>query len=74
MEADGGFIMCEVGEQQAVRVEAQPQKRRAVIRVASEESQDYAMKRRWCGLSKPGDRLCAKCGKRAFVGLAPVRQ
>ena len=32
MEAEGGFIMCEVEEQQAVRVEAQPQKRRGVIR------------------------------------------
>ena len=49
MEADGGFVVCEVEEQQAVRVEAQPQKRRAVIRVESEETQDYVMERRSCG-------------------------
>ena len=41
--------MCDVEEQQAVRVEAQPQKRRAVIRVESEETQDYVMERRSCG-------------------------
>ena len=46
---EGGFFMCGVEEQQAVRFEAQPQKRRAVIRVESEETQDYVMERRKCG-------------------------
>ena len=41
--------MYEVEEQQAVRVEAQPQKRRAVIRVESDETQDHVMERRRCG-------------------------
>ena len=36
------FVMCEIGaEQQLVRVKAPPQKRRAVIRVESVETQDY---------------------------------
>ena len=39
-EADGGFIICEVEEQQAARVEVQGPRRR-VIRVESEETQDY---------------------------------
>ena len=39
---EGGFVLCEVEEQQAV----QPQKRRAVIRVESEETHDYVMERR----------------------------
>ena len=38
MEAEGGFVMCEVEDQQAVRIEGDPQKRRAVIRVESEET------------------------------------
>ena len=41
--------MCEVEEQQAVRVEAQLQIRRVVIHVASEETQGYATERRACG-------------------------
>ena len=49
MEAEGGFMMCEVEEQQMVRVEERSQKRRAVIRVESEETQYYAMERRRCG-------------------------
>ena len=41
-EMEGGFVMCEIGgEQQPVRVKAPPQKRRAVIRVESAETQDY---------------------------------
>ena len=44
-EAEGDFIMCEVEEQQAARVEVQAQKRRAVIRVESEETQDYVLER-----------------------------
>ena len=48
-EEEGGFIMCAVEEQHAVRFEAQPQKRRAVIRVESDETQDYALERRRCG-------------------------
>ena len=43
-ETDGGFVMCEVEEQQAARVEVQGPKRR-VIRVESEETQDYARER-----------------------------
>ena len=39
-ETDGGFIIREVEEQQAARVEVQGPKRR-VIRVESEETQDY---------------------------------
>ena len=31
-EADGGFIMCEVEEQQAPRAEVQGPKRRAVLK------------------------------------------
>ena len=49
MEAEGGYVMCEMGEQQTVRVQAQSQKRRALIRVESEETQGYAMERRRCG-------------------------
>ena len=37
--------MCEVEEEPAARVEVQAQKRRAVIRVESEESQDYVRER-----------------------------
>ena len=44
-EADGGFTMCEVEEQQAARVEVQGPKRRAVLRVESEETQDYVSER-----------------------------
>ena len=47
--AEGGFIFCEVEEQQARCVEAQPQKRRAVIRVKSGETKYYVMERRSCG-------------------------
>ena len=36
-------MMYEVEEQQSVRVEAQPQKMRAVIRVESDETKDYAL-------------------------------
>ena len=43
------FKWCEVEEQQARIVEAQPQKRRAVIRVESEKTHDYVMERRSCG-------------------------
>ena len=39
-ETDGGFIMCEVEEQQAALVEVLGPKRR-VIRVEAEETQDY---------------------------------
>ena len=49
IEAEGGFIICEVEEQQAVRVEAQLPKRRSVIRVESEETQDYVLERRYDG-------------------------
>ena len=45
-EAEGDIIMCEVGEQQAARVEVQAPKRRAVIRVESEGTQDYVLERR----------------------------
>ena len=43
-ETEGGFMMCEVEEQRAARVEVQGPKRRVVIRVASEETQDYVRK------------------------------
>ena len=43
-EAEGDFIMCEVEEQQAARVEVQSPKRRAVIRVESEKTKDYVRK------------------------------
>ena len=43
-ETDGGFIMCEVKEQQAARVEVQSSKRR-VIRVDLEETQDCVRER-----------------------------
>ena len=43
-EAEGDFILCEVEEQQAARVEVQRTKRRAVIRVESEETKDYVRK------------------------------
>ena len=36
-EVEGDFIVCKVAEQQAARVEVQGPKRRAVIRVESEE-------------------------------------
>ena len=39
-ETHGGFKMCEVEEQQAARVEVQGPERR-VIRVVSEETQEY---------------------------------
>ena len=40
-EMEGCFVMYEIeGEQQLVRVKAPPQKRRAVIRVESAETQD----------------------------------
>ena len=44
-EAEGDFTMCEVEEQQAARVEVQGSKRRAVIRVESEETQKYVRER-----------------------------
>ena len=44
-EAAGGFIMCEVEEQQAARVEVQGPKRRTVFRVESEETQDCVRER-----------------------------
>ena len=43
-ETDGGFIVCEVEERQAARVEVQGLKRR-VIRVESEETQDSVRER-----------------------------
>ena len=43
-ETDGGFVMCEVEEQQAARVEVQGSKRR-VIRVDLEETQDCVRER-----------------------------
>ena len=43
-ETDGGFIMCQVEEQQAARVEVQGPKRR-VIRVESAETQDFVRER-----------------------------
>ena len=58
-DAEGGFRMREVEEQQAVRVEIQIPKRRAAIHVESEETQGYALERRGGG----GDWLCAECGK-----------
>ena len=48
-EAEGDFIMCEVEEQQAARVEVQGPKRRAVTHVESEETQDYVLERRRYG-------------------------
>ena len=39
------FFLCQVGEQQAARVEVKGPKRRAVIRVESEETQDYVLKK-----------------------------
>ena len=59
-EAEGGFKMCEVEEQQAVSVEAQPQKRRAVIRVELKETQGYASERRRCG--DPGQEEVEETG------------
>ena len=44
-EAEGDFIVCEVEEQQAARVEVQGPKRKAVIRVESEEAQHYVRER-----------------------------
>ena len=47
--AEGDFIMCEVEEQQAARVEVQCSKRRAV----SEETQDHVRERfSWEDLSQ----------------------
>ena len=43
-ETDGGFIMCQVEEQQAARVEVQRPKRR-MTRVESAETQDYVRER-----------------------------
>ena len=43
-ETDGGFVMCEVEEQQAALVEVQGPKRR-VIRVDLEETQDCVRER-----------------------------
>ena len=41
-QTDGGFLICEVDEQQAARVEVQGPERRAVICSESEEeTQDY---------------------------------
>ena len=39
-ETDGGFIMCEVEEQQAARVEVQGPKKKSDTCVESEETQD----------------------------------
>ena len=39
-ETDGGFIMCDVKDRQEARVEVEGPRRR-VIRVESEETQDY---------------------------------
>ena len=47
--AEGPFVMCEVEEQQAARVEVQRPKRRAAIRVETEETQDYVFERRRYG-------------------------
>ena len=44
-EADGGFTMCEVQEQQAARVEVQVPKRRAVIPAESAETLDTVQER-----------------------------
>ena len=44
-EVEGDFIMCEVEEQQAARLEVKGPERRAVIRVDSEKTQDYVRKR-----------------------------
>ena len=44
-EVGSDFVMCEVEEQQAARVEVQGPKRKAVIRVESEETQDYVRTR-----------------------------
>ena len=44
-EADGDFIMCEVEEKQAARLEGRGPKRRAVIRVESEETWGYVRKK-----------------------------
>ena len=44
-EVGGDSIMCEVEDQQAARVEVQGPKRKAVIRVESEETQDYVRKK-----------------------------
>ena len=57
--------MCEVEEQQAVRVEMQPPNRRAEIRVESEETQDHAWEWR-----RYGD-LCQEVGEEiSFVPSA----
>ena len=48
-KATGDNIMCEVEEQQAARVEVQAPKRRAVMRVESEETQDDVLERRIYG-------------------------
>ena len=44
--AERDMMMCEVEEQHAARVEVQGPKRRAVIRVESEETQDDVRERR----------------------------
>ena len=47
-EAEGCFVMCEIGgEQQPVRFKAPPQKRRGVIRVESAETQDCVSGKQW---------------------------
>ena len=40
-ETEGGFVMCEIGSEQLVRVEAPPQKRRTVRRVEPAETHEY---------------------------------
>ena len=54
--------MCEVEEQQAVRVDMQLPKRRAVICVEPEETQDYAWEwRRYGDLSQEEGEASALC-------------
>ena len=54
--------MCEVEEQQAIRVEAQPQRSRAVISVELEATQDYVTERRCCGYASQEEVEVVPCG------------
>ena len=60
-EAGGGFIVCEVEEQQAARVEVQGPKRKAVIRVESEEAQHFVRERFTCEDFSQEDVRLAVC-------------
>ena len=76
-ETEGGFVMCEIGgEQQSVRVEAPPQKRRVVISVESDETQDYVSGQR--GFEDLGQEeteelgFCSECVQGTAMCLSHV--